>query len=137
MSPGAAFPAKAKAAVCVPAPDKPPLAVFKLPVDVQLVPSYLNEFAVSVKTGFMYPPKPKPADSIPTPAAPTLAVGTPVTDVQLDPLYSSTAAVLLVDVGEAVEPAAFTEAVCIPKPAPSNLAVFKFGELVQEVPLYD
>jgi hypothetical protein len=111
--------------------------VFKLPVAVQADPSYLNEVAVSVKTGFLYPPKIKPADSIPIPAKLVVAVGTPVTDVQLDPLYSSTAAVLLVDVGEAVEPAAFTEAVCIPKPAPSNLAVVKFGELVQEVPLYD
>ena len=136
MLPGA-FPAKAKAAVCVPAPATPFLAVFKLPVDVQLVPSYLNEFAVSVKAGSMFPPKTKPADSIPTPAPLTVAVGTPVTDVQLDPLYSSTAVVLLVDTGEAVEPAAFTEAICIPKPAPLNLAVFKFGELVQEVPLYD
>jgi hypothetical protein len=41
VTPGGYVPPKAKAAVCVPAPAKPFLAVFKLPgLVAQLVPSY-------------------------------------------------------------------------------------------------
>jgi hypothetical protein len=47
------YPPKAKAAVCVPAPAKYSLAVFKLPLlDVQLLPSYSSVAPVAPPGGY-------------------------------------------------------------------------------------
>jgi hypothetical protein len=56
---GEILPPKPKAAVCVPAPDRESLAVFKLPgLDVQLFPSYSS---VAPVTDGPLPPKAKAA----------------------------------------------------------------------------
>ena len=79
----------AKAAVCVPAPAKYPLDVFKLPPVVQLEPSYSS--VAFVAPGAIPPKANATVCEAPAPAKYFLAVLIAPPDVQLVPPYSSVA----------------------------------------------